>query len=146
MTSLDDRLAVLERQRLMHAERRAQRLYAMLDAIAAWSVSHGEDRDYWRWMAQTALADFKLYHLKPEATAFNAAVLRTQAAAWAGMFRDHNCWKCNNGAKPCVQGHPRQCEYPHAKNDAVARTREAHKAELARIFAPGVMTGEPWAR
>lgn len=78
MTSLDDRLAVLERQRWMAAERRAQRLYAMLDAIAAWNASHGEDRDYWRWMAQTALRDFRLYHLRPEAASFEAAVRRSQ--------------------------------------------------------------------
>lgn len=34
-----------------------------------------------------------------------------------GMFRDHNCWRCKDGAKPCVNGNPRQCEYPHARND-----------------------------
>lgn len=34
-----------------------------------------------------------------------------------GMFRDHSCWKCNDGEKPCVAGSPRQCEYPHARND-----------------------------
>lgn len=34
-----------------------------------------------------------------------------------GMFRDHRCWKCQDGAKPCAQGNPRQCEYPRARND-----------------------------
>lgn len=34
-----------------------------------------------------------------------------------GIFRDHNCWRCNDGEKPCVNGHPHQCEYPHARND-----------------------------
>jgi hypothetical protein len=33
------------------------------------------------------------------------------------IFRDHNCWKCRNGEKPCAQGHPHRCEHPHAKND-----------------------------
>lgn len=34
-----------------------------------------------------------------------------------GIFRDHNCWKCNSGEKPCVVGNPSRCEYPHARND-----------------------------
>lgn len=34
-----------------------------------------------------------------------------------GIFRDHNCARCGDGAQPCVQGHPHQCEYPHARND-----------------------------
>lgn len=34
-----------------------------------------------------------------------------------GIFCDHNCWKCKNGAGECVNGNPRQCEYPHARND-----------------------------
>lgn len=34
-----------------------------------------------------------------------------------GMFRDHNCSRCSNGVKPCVQGGPHRCEYPHARND-----------------------------
>lgn len=34
-----------------------------------------------------------------------------------GIFRNHNCWRCNHGAKPCPFGHPNQCEYPHARND-----------------------------
>lgn len=33
------------------------------------------------------------------------------------MFRSHNCWKCGSGEKPCTQGDPSQCEYPHARND-----------------------------
>lgn len=34
-----------------------------------------------------------------------------------GIFAAHNCWKCNSGAKPCVNGSPRRCDYPHARND-----------------------------
>lgn len=33
-----------------------------------------------------------------------------------GIFRDHNCWKCKNGALPCVEGR-NGCSYPHARND-----------------------------
>lgn len=78
MTSLDDRLASLERQRRMAAERRAQRLNEMLEAVTEWRAATGESRDFWRWRAQAALADFKLYHLKPEAASFEAAVARSQ--------------------------------------------------------------------
>ena len=34
-----------------------------------------------------------------------------------GIFRSHNCCRCKDGAKPCVNGHPHNCEYPHARND-----------------------------
>lgn len=34
-----------------------------------------------------------------------------------GIFRDHNCGYCEDGAKPCVKGDPYKCEYPHARND-----------------------------
>lgn len=34
-----------------------------------------------------------------------------------GMFRLHNCARCGSGKRPCVRGNPRQCEYPHARND-----------------------------
>lgn len=34
-----------------------------------------------------------------------------------GIFRDHNCSYCSDGAKPCRQGSPNRCEYPHARND-----------------------------
>ena len=34
-----------------------------------------------------------------------------------GMFRDHNCARCRNGERACVRGNPRQCEFPHARND-----------------------------
>jgi hypothetical protein len=33
-----------------------------------------------------------------------------------GIFVYHNCWKCSDGAKPCVRGRPSNCEYPHARN------------------------------
>ena len=45
------------------------------------------------------------------------ARLATKRAAASGMFRDHSCWKCLDGKKSCVVGNPRQCEYPHARND-----------------------------
>ena len=35
----------------------------------------------------------------------------------SGMFQTHNCWKCGDGARPCVAGGPHRCEYPHARND-----------------------------
>jgi len=41
----------------------------------------------------------------------------TKRAKVAGMFRDHSCWKCKDGAAPCYEGNPRQCQYPHARND-----------------------------
>jgi hypothetical protein len=34
-----------------------------------------------------------------------------------GVFRDHNCWKCNSGEKPCVVGNPSRCDNLHARND-----------------------------
>lgn len=34
-----------------------------------------------------------------------------------GIFRDHRCWKCDDGARPCVAGVPTRCEYPRARND-----------------------------
>lgn len=34
-----------------------------------------------------------------------------------GIFALHNCWKCNDGKRPCVNGNPAQCDYPRARND-----------------------------
>lgn len=37
-----------------------------------------------------------------------------------GMFRDHRCTRCNDGAKPCPDGQTgpsRSCGHPHARND-----------------------------
>ena len=45
------------------------------------------------------------------------ARLATRRAKTSGMFRDHSCWKCSDGLRSCVVGNPRQCEYPHARND-----------------------------
>ncbi len=78
MSPLSDRLAALERQKRMAAERYEQRLWEMRDSLAAWSAAHGEARDFWRWRAQTAVADFRTYHLKPGRAAFDAAVARSQ--------------------------------------------------------------------
>lgn len=33
------------------------------------------------------------------------------------MFRYHNCAQCQNGLYDCRRGNPRQCEFPHARND-----------------------------
>lgn len=35
----------------------------------------------------------------------------------SGIFRDHNCWRCNDGAERCRWGDPKRCEYPRARND-----------------------------
>lgn len=35
----------------------------------------------------------------------------------SGMFILHNCFRCKDGREACVVGNPRQCEYPHARND-----------------------------
>ncbi len=34
-----------------------------------------------------------------------------------GIFRDHNCWACKDGAQPCREGSSNLCSYPHARND-----------------------------
>jgi len=43
--------------------------------------------------------------------------LREAAIGKSGMFIDHSCWRCHDGARPCVNGEPRRCEFPHARND-----------------------------
>jgi hypothetical protein len=35
----------------------------------------------------------------------------------AAIFRDHNCSRCRSGERPCVNGNPNQCGWPHARND-----------------------------
>ena len=37
--------------------------------------------------------------------------------ARVGMFVLHNCSRCKDGRVPCAVGNPRECEYPHARND-----------------------------
>ena len=34
-----------------------------------------------------------------------------------GMFVYHNCYRCDSGAQPCVNGSPNGCEYLRARND-----------------------------
>lgn len=34
-----------------------------------------------------------------------------------GVFRDHNCYRCDSGKKPCVSGNPRNCDTLYARND-----------------------------
>ncbi len=35
----------------------------------------------------------------------------------SGIFVYHNCSRCNNGDKPCVEGGHNICSYPRARND-----------------------------
>jgi len=35
----------------------------------------------------------------------------------SGIFQNHSCAYCDSGNKPCRQGHPNRCDYPHARND-----------------------------
>jgi hypothetical protein len=44
-------------------------------------------------------------------------IVNSSDPAKTGMFVLHRCWKCNDGELACVVGSPRQCEYPHARND-----------------------------
>jgi hypothetical protein len=78
----------------------AQQWDAVTYALEGWQASHGADRAYFRRLGLCEIAAWK-----------RMVTPRT------GMFRDHRCWRCNDGALPCVQGHPRQCEYPRARND-----------------------------
>ena len=34
-----------------------------------------------------------------------------------GIFVYHRCWKCDDGARPCVNGTPNRCDYPRARNE-----------------------------
>lgn len=34
-----------------------------------------------------------------------------------GIFVYHNCSKCRNGERPCVNGSPSRCDHPRARND-----------------------------
>lgn len=34
-----------------------------------------------------------------------------------GLFQTHNCWKCKDGERPCVNGSPSRCDNLHARND-----------------------------
>ena len=35
----------------------------------------------------------------------------------SGIFQNHNCNRCSDGAKPCVQGGAHKCDNPHARDD-----------------------------
>lgn len=39
-----------------------------------------------------------------------------ELAGRAPIFRNHNCWKCRDGTRPCPNGY-RNCEYPRARDD-----------------------------
>jgi hypothetical protein len=36
-----------------------------------------------------------------------------------GIFRDHSCYRCDSGNKPCIKGKGRErdCDTLHARND-----------------------------
>jgi hypothetical protein len=34
-----------------------------------------------------------------------------------GIFQTHNCYRCLDGALPCIVGTPNKCEFPRARND-----------------------------
>lgn len=97
--------------------------------IAAWEVLPGQRRyatpEVQLWLNQ---------HLTPAINDLRAALAaqplpvsgdasprdgRDPDPTKEGIFRDHRCWKCNDGEKPCVRkgGHSHLCEYPHARND-----------------------------
>lgn len=68
---------------------------------------------------QKALAAQPPRHVPPEIKAVAAAMLdpRDPDPTREGIFRDHNCWKCSDGSRPCANGSPNRCEYPRARND-----------------------------
>ena len=49
--------------------------------------------------------------------ALRAAALRLAASGQSSFFKDHRCWKCKNGQRPCALGGHHQCDYPRARND-----------------------------
>jgi hypothetical protein len=59
-------------------------------------------------MSQTSKSDAQ--------RAFEEAMAPRQNPAHP-MFRDHNCSRCSDGEKPCKNGDPSRCDYPHARND-----------------------------
>jgi hypothetical protein len=54
------------------------RLRDMLAAVEEYRRASDDERGYWRRRAQIAIADFRHFHLEPEAAAFAAAVARTR--------------------------------------------------------------------
>ena len=55
---------------------------------------------------------------EPKAPSFNGALdPRDPDPSREGIFRDHNCWRCGHGARPCVNGSPNRCDQPQARND-----------------------------
>lgn len=54
------------------------RLRDLLACVEEWRRASDDERRYWRGRAQAAIADFRRYHLEPEAAAFAAAVARTR--------------------------------------------------------------------
>ena len=50
------------------------RLRDLLASVEEWRHASGTDRDYYRRIAMTDIAEFKRQHLQPERAAFEAAV------------------------------------------------------------------------
>ena len=69
-----------------------------------WAIEHPDrmPKRCWRWLT----------HYGPP-----AIDPRDPDPTREGIFRNHNCWKCKDGAQPCAQGDPWECDYPHARND-----------------------------
>jgi hypothetical protein len=42
---------------------------------------------------------------------------RDPAPEREGLFRDHNCWACDNGRLPCKNKNSRDCDNLIARND-----------------------------
>jgi hypothetical protein len=67
---------------------------------------------------QQIFEDFGMATSKSDAQREKAEAMGPRKDPKHPMFRDHNCWRCNDGEKPCVNKRgPHDCEYPHARND-----------------------------
>jgi hypothetical protein len=66
---------------------------------------------------QQVFEDFGMATSKSDAQrAFEEAMAPRKDPAHPA-FRDHNCWKCDSGKKPCPKGDPWNCGNLHARND-----------------------------
>ena len=66
-------------------------------------------------LAENGMLKVQLYLLQPRAPHEHDP--RDPDPTKEGIFRDHSCWKCDDGAKPCPFGPSHLCEYPHVRND-----------------------------
>lgn len=114
----------LAEQRAEAAEARAKGLEAARDALAICQRTFEQYANIHRFKSppdevkasandeMSALCRSALAALAPQGSPKDSSKMETHP-----IFRDHSCWKCQDGAKSCVRGTPNQCEYPHAKND-----------------------------